>query len=324
MIATIPTQFNSTRFVPHDRLLTEFALQKEQELARNAGKAEIFGKLLQNLPDIVPSTMQLDDRHIRIGIEADLTKDAKKQLDAVLKGLHPWRKGPFNVFGTQIDCEWRSDLKWDRVKDRIEPLQDRKILDIGSSNGYYLFRMAPAAPRFAIGLEPYLTFYYQFRMLQHYIRLPYVHCLPVRFDEFPVLEGFFDTVFCMGILYHSRAPLDMLGRIRMTLVKNGELVLETLIIEGDEDKVLCPYPRYAKMHNAYFLPTVRCLTSWLLRAGFQDVRCIDVTPTTNEEQCKTAWMTFESLSDFLDPADPSLTIEGYPAPVRAILLARSR
>jgi len=324
MIATIPTQFNSTRFEPHDRRLTEFSLQKEQELAKNGGKAKIFGKLLQDLPDIIPSAMQLDDRHVRIGIEADLTKDAKKKLDAVLKGLHPWRKGPFNVFGTQIDCEWRSDLKWDRVKDRIEPLHNRKILDIGSSNGYYLFRMAPAAPRCAIGLEPYLTFYYQFQALQHYIRAPHVHCLPVRFDEFPVLEGFFDTVFCMGILYHSRAPLDLLVRIRQNLAQGGELVLETLTIEGEEETALCPYPRYAKMHNAYFLPTVPCLTGWLRRAGFTDIRCVDVTRTTVQEQHKTAWMTFESLSDFLDPDDPNRTIEGYPAPVRAILLAKPK
>ena len=271
-----------------------------------------------------PSETDLNAGLIRIGVENDLADDEKKQLKAILKGLHPWRKGPFTVFGTHIDCEWRSDLKWNRVKNSIAPLHNRKILDIGSSNGYYLFRMSPAAPRFAIGLEPYLTFYYQFQALQRYIHAPRIHCLPVRFDEFPVLESFFDTIFCMGILYHSRAPLDMLGRIRKYLAADGELVLETLIIEGDEDTVLCPYPRYAKMHNAYFLPTVRCLTGWLLRAGFEDIRCVDVTRTTEKEQRKTDWMTFESLADFLDPDDPTQTIEGYPAPVRAILLAKPK
>ncbi|MCP3955309.1 MAG: tRNA 5-methoxyuridine(34)/uridine 5-oxyacetic acid(34) synthase CmoB, partial [Desulfobacterales bacterium] len=151
-----------------------------------------------------------------------------------------------------------------------------------------------------------------------------IYSLPVRFDEFPVLDGFFDTVFCMGILYHSRAPLDMLGRIRRQLARDGELVLETLIMEGDADTTLCPYPRYAKMHNAYFLPTVSCLENWLRRAGFTDIRCVDVTRTTPAEQRKTDWMTFESLTDFLDPDDPTRTIEGYPAPVRAIMLARPK
>jgi tRNA (mo5U34)-methyltransferase len=34
-------------------------------------------------------------------------------------------------------------------------------------------------------------------------------------------------------------------------------------------------------------------------------------------------MVFESLSDFLDPKDKNKTIEGYPAPKRAIFLAES-
>jgi tRNA (mo5U34)-methyltransferase len=126
----------------------------------------------------------------------------------------------------------------------------------------------------------------------------------------------------MGILYHSRAPLDMLSRIRRYLAREGQLVLETLVVEDKDDRVLCPYPRYAKMHNAYFLPSIPCLTGWLRRTGFTDIRCVDVSRTTPEEQRQTDWMTFESLTEFLDPEDPRRTIEGYPAPVRAILLAR--
>ena len=254
----------------------------------------------------------------------DLSGNDKKNLIAILKGLHPWRKGPFSVFGTEIDCEWRSDLKWDRVKDRIVPLENRKVLDIGSSSGYYLFRMADRDPKLAIGLEPYLTFYFQFQALQHFLRAPRVYCLPIRFDDFPVLEGYFDTILCMGILYHNRSPLDMLVRIRRQLSNTGELVLETLIVEAEDDTVLCPYPTYAKMNNAYFLPTVRCLVGWLQRAGFTNIRCVDVTTTTPAEQRKTEWMTFESLSDYLDPEDPTRTIEGYPAPVRAILFAKPK
>jgi tRNA (mo5U34)-methyltransferase len=33
-------------------------------------------------------------------------------------------------------------------------------------------------------------------------------------------------------------------------------------------------------------------------------------------------MTSESLAEFLDPNDPGKTIEGYPAPLRAVLVAR--
>lgn len=318
------TLFTEDAFAPHGPVLTELVRRVENRLAKDRGKAKTFRELLRKLPEAVPSGWDLDDRYVRIGNADDLRTGDKKQLEVILKGLHPWRKGPFDIFGRRVDCEWRSDLKWDRVKDRIQPLHSRRVLDIGSSSGYYMFRMLPAAPRLVIGLEPYLTFYYQFQLLRQFIQAQQVYCLPIRFDEFPVLAGFFDTIFCMGILYHSRAPLDMLARIRQQLTGEGELVLETLIIEGREDTALCPYPRYAKMNNAYFLPTVRCLEGWLKRAGFTNIRCVDVTRTTPGEQRQTDWMTFESLTDFLDSEDPTRTVEGYPAPVRAILLARPK
>jgi len=317
-------QFDTELFAPYREPLSALARQCDRALSAANGKAATYQQLLMHLPAARPADLDLAADQVRIGSKADLNVAERKDLVTILKGLHTWRKGPFDVFGTSIDCEWRSDLKWERVQDRIMPLADRKILDIGSSSGYYLFRMVSAKPRVVIGLEPYQTFYYQYQVLQHFIRAPQVCCLPIRFDEFPVMEGYFDTIFCMGILYHSRAPLDMLVRIRRQLREAGELVLETLIIEGEADTVLCPYPRYAKMNNAYFLPTVRCLENWLQRAGFTNIRCVDVTPTTAEEQRKTEWMTFESLSDFLDPDDPTRTIEGYPAPVRAILIAKPK
>jgi len=317
-------QFDTEAFQPFRDQLVALARQCESELVGDTGKTATYRQLLKGLPDARPVDMDLAAHRIRVGSKADLAGDEHGRLIAILKGLHPWRKGPFALFGTEIDCEWRSDLKWDRVKDSLAPLKDRKILDIGSSSGYYLFRMASDNPKLALGLEPYVTFYYQFLLLQHFIRAPEIFSLPARFDDFPVLNGFFDTVFCMGILYHSRTPLDMLVQIRKQLAKTGELVLETLIIAGGADKVLCPYPRYAKMNNAHFLPTVPFLEGWLQRSGFTEIRCVDVTPTTPEEQRKTEWMTFESLSDYLDPKDPSRTIEGYPAPIRAILLAKPK
>jgi tRNA (mo5U34)-methyltransferase len=52
-----------------------------------------------------------------------------------------------------------------------------------------------------------------------------------------------------------------------------------------------------------------------------DVRIADVSVTSIEEQRRTEWMITESLEQFLDPADHSKTIEGYPAPMRAVLIA---
>ena len=93
------------------------------------------------------------------------------------------------------------------------------------------------------------------------------------------------------------------------------------MVDGDENTVLVPMDRYAKMKNVYFIPSVSALIHWLQKTGFKNVRCVDVAVTSLEEQRKTDWLENESLIDFLDPADHSKTIEGYPAPKRAVILA---
>jgi tRNA (mo5U34)-methyltransferase len=75
------------------------------------------------------------------------------------------------------------------------------------------------------------------------------------------------------------------------------------------------------MKNIWSIPSVKTLESWLRQTGFNKVRCIDVTVTSIEEQRVTDWMQYQSLVDYLDPDDHSKTIEGYPAPRRAIVLA---
>lgn len=124
----------------------------------------------------------------------------------------------------------------------------------------------------------------------------------------------------MGVLYHRRSPIDHLLALHGALRPGGQLLLETLVVDN-EDKILVPAGRYAKMRNVWFLPSPDLLAVWLRRAGFRDVATVDVTATTVEEQRQTSWMQFESLADFLDPADNSLTCEGYPAPKRAIVTA---
>jgi tRNA (mo5U34)-methyltransferase len=100
-------------------------------------------------------------------------------------------------------------------------------------------------------------------------------------------------------------------------------VLETLVIEGAEGEVLVPEGRYAAMGNVWFLPTCATLASWLKKVGFKQVQCVDVSITSTGEQRSTEWMTFHSLEQFLDPNDCSKTIEGYPAPRRAIFTANA-
>ncbi|PLX94868.1 MAG: tRNA 5-methoxyuridine(34)/uridine 5-oxyacetic acid(34) synthase CmoB [Desulfuromonas sp.] len=301
--------------------LAELLRAKQEYIEQIDAKGKRYLGVMERLFDATPSAINCNLDAVTIGRAEDLTPEQREQLPALLHELDPWRKGPFNLFGIEIDSEWVSALKWNRVRPHIAPLTDRKVLDIGCSNGYYLYRMLAHRPQLLLGVEPYLTFYFQHLLLQHFAAIPNLFCLPVTFEELPPLENYFDTVFSMGVLYHRRSPLDTLVEMQRYLRRGGELVLETLVIEGEEDLCLCPQKRYAKMNNVFFLPTAPCLSNWLQRSGFTKVRCIDVTRTTSDEQRETEWIQTESLEDFLDPVDRSRTVEGYPAPQRAIFVA---
>ena len=244
------------------------------------------------------------------------------ELETALRGLHPWRKGPYSLFGVNIDTEWRSDFKWDRLAHAIDSLEGRRVLDVGCGSGYHCWRMKGAGAAEVIGIDPTPLFVLQFKAIQHYLNIETVHVLPLTLEQLPPKLKAFDTTFSMGVLYHRRSPIDHLTDLRDTLVSGGQLVLETLVVEGDEDAVFVPPDRYARMGNVWFLPSPSALMKWMCKVGFIDVTLIDVTQTTVAEQRSTDWMTFYSLSNFLDSADHNKTVEGHPAPMRAIVTAR--
>ena len=113
-------------------------------------------------------------------------------------------------------------------------------------------------------------------------------------------------------------------RLRSWLRPGGRLVLESLVLPaGREDQLLHPAGRYARMRNVWAVPGTARLAGWLEEAGYGRVELLDVTATGVAEQRSTPWMRFESLEQALDPADPARTIEGHPAPLRALFLATS-
>ncbi len=279
-------------------------------------------KALGQLPSVIPSTINLANDRIQIGSDEDLNAQQHQALEQTLREFHPWRKGPFELFGLHIDTEWRSDWKWARLANEISSLQGKRVLDIGSSNGYYGLRMIGAGAGMVLGIDPTMVYVMQHLALMRYLPDIPLWVLPLRLEQLPATAAAFDTVFSMGVLYHLRDPIGHLDDMRKRLRTGGELVLETLVVEGDEHTVLVPEGRYARMRNVWFLPSTAMLTCWLQRCGFNQVGVVDVSDTTVDEQHSTDWMRFESLAACLDENDPSLTVEGYPAPKRAVITAQ--
>ena len=245
-----------------------------------------------------------------------------KSLIETLQKLIPWRKGPFMINDLVLESEWDGDMKWQRIKKHIKPLKNKRVLDVGAGNGYFTLRMAMEGSKRALGIEPFLLFNYQFRAIKSMIESPLnALLLPVKLEDMPK-KPIFDTVFSMGVLYHQRDHMAHLSQLQEMMAPNAELVLETLVVEKPEDYILVPNGRYAQMRNVYSIPSIKTLKSWLNDANFNNIRVVDINKTTTKEQRKTPWISENgaSLKDFLNPLDDSITIEGYPAPTRAIVI----
>ncbi|WP_340676380.1 tRNA 5-methoxyuridine(34)/uridine 5-oxyacetic acid(34) synthase CmoB [Paraperlucidibaca sp.] len=297
------------------------ALTRQRLLERPHGDQKRWLEAWSQLPELTNVSSQLNQDVVTVVDTQSLSADQRAALSVGLNGLKPWRKGPFQFFDTHIDTEWHSDWKWQRVAPHLSDLSGRTVLDVGCGSGYHCWRMAGAGARFVLGIDPTVLFLIQYLSVKRYMPTTPVWFAPLRLEQLPTEAALFDTVFSMGILYHRRSPLDHLLELFGLLRPGGELVLETLVIEGDEQAVLVPHDRYAMMRNVYFLPSTKMLEIWLARCGFTDIRTVDVCVTSVEEQRSTEWMPFQSLPDFLDPQDASKTIEGYTAPRRATLIA---
>lgn len=283
------------------------------------GHFKNWDRSVEYLPALTPETLDL--LHSVTADSSHLSARQREGIEKLLRNLMPWRKGPYSLYGVNIDTEWRSDWKWERVLPHISSLAGRTVLDVGCGSGYHMWRMLGAGANLVVGIDPMQLFLCQFEAVRKLLGNDQrAHLLPLGIEQLPELKAF-DTVFSMGVLYHRRSPLDHLFQLKNQLVSGGELVLETLVVEGDDLQVLVPGERYAQMRNVYFIPSTGALKNWLEKCGFVDVRIADYSVTSTDEQRRTSWMTSESLAEFLDPNDPTKTVEGYPAPLRAVLVA---
>ncbi len=276
-------------------------------------------KVLDALPE--PESALVDLSLSAPKSEFNQSEEEHLELRENLQGLHPWRKGPFDLGGVKIDTEWRSDFKWDRIEPHLHSLRDRQVLDVGSGNGYFCWRMAGAGASLALGVEPSLLFNLQFDACRKMLGQRAAHLLPLGIEAVPRDLYCFDTVLSMGVLYHRRDPLDHLKHLQQCLRPDGQLLLETLVVPGDVSTVLVPEGRYARMRNVWFLPSADALCRWLKRLGYREVTCLDINKTTVEEQRSTQWMRFESLPQCLQSDNTEFTVEALPAPRRAIISA---
>jgi len=275
-------------------------------------------ELIKNLPTLNESKITYGDA---IKIEASINKEEREQILKCAEKLKPWRKGPFDLLGIFIDTEWQSFIKYNLLAPHLN-LKDKVVADVGCNNGYYMFRMLKEGPKRVIGFDPSALTYMQFLFLNHFIKSDIVEYELLGIEHIEFYNHKFDVIFCLGVLYHRSDPVSSLKSLYKAMNPGGELIVDTIIIEGLDDVCLFPKERYAGMKNVYFFPTLPALKNWLIRAGFDDIEVIAIKPTDFEEQRVTEWIDSQSLNNFLQNDDVSKTVEGYPAPIRAYVKAR--
>lgn len=255
-------------------------------------------------------------------IEGEFSQEDIALIEKNAKSLIPWRKGPFNLGGLEIDSEWQSNKKYNLLRPYFN-LEDKIVADVGCNNGYYMFRMLEDKPKRVVGFDPSALFKTQFEFINTFIKSDIKYEL-MGVEHLEHYEHKFDFIFMLGVLYHRSDPVTTLKSLNRALNKNGEIIVDSFMIDGENEVALSPHDRYSLIPNIYFIPTVNCFKNWLNRAGFKDIEVLEITQTDSEEQRATPWSFEVSLSEMLDPNDPTKTIEGYPAPKRVYLKAKKK
>ena len=296
-------------------------LQNKKNDCRTWKNVEPWYTQLKEACKIEKSNLDIDyGDWFSVGKKEDLTQEEYELIIQTAKKLIPWKKGPFKVFDLEIDSEWQSNIKYNLIRPFFN-LKDKVVADIGRNNGYYMFRMLEDKPKRLVGFDPSPLTLHQFEFINHFVKSDIVYEM-LGVEHLEYYNHKFDFIFMLGVLYHRPDPVGTLKSLARGLNSKGEILIDTFMIDGEEELCLTPNKRYSKIPNIYFIPTIPALKNWLERAGFEDIEVLATTVTTSEEQRKTLWSFDQSLEDFLAPNDKTKTVEGYPAPKRVYVKAR--
>ncbi|WP_419777879.1 tRNA 5-methoxyuridine(34)/uridine 5-oxyacetic acid(34) synthase CmoB [Malaciobacter marinus] len=298
-------------------------LKKERQKCLEWKNVKPWYEQLKQIYSIKKDNINIENSDwFSVGKKEDLTKEEFELIEKTAKTLIPWRKGPFKIFGLEIDSEWQSNIKYNLIRPHFN-LKDKVVADIGCNNGYYMFRMLEDKPKRLIGFDPSALTMLQFDFINHFAKTNIIY-EKLGVEHLELYNHKFDFIFMLGVLYHRADPVGCLKSLAKGLNKNGEVLIDTFMIDGEQEVALTPNKRYSKIPNIYFIPTISALKNWLSRAGFENIEILAVTKTTKEEQRKTQWSFDQSLEDFLDKDDKNKTVEGYPAPKRVYVKARKK
>ncbi len=276
-------------------------------------------RLVKDLFADVNWSVDLQAEAIRIHSELPISLEQHSALEQAVSSMISWRQGPYKLFDYDLNSEWLSNIKWERLKAILPDLTGKTVADVGCSNGYFMFKLLTLNPALVCGFDPFKNCHYQHQLLAHFIRDPRLRYITQGVEDLPQFPEAFDLILMMGVLYHRREPVQSINNLYQALKPDGKVLLETMVLPGEQlEPILIP-DRYSKMKNIYHLTTIPGLVRWTQQAGFSKHRLLSISQTSLEEQRVSPLAPYESLAEFLDPKDSDFTVEGLPAPRRILL-----
>ena len=177
--------------------------------------------LKESISQIKTDFLENSSPRVKIGRAGELDAPQAKLLQSLCEHLIPWRKGPYDVFGISIDAEWDSSIKWSRLKPHLN-VRGKKVCDIGSNNGYFMWKLLEESPDLVVGLEPVTKHWACFEIFKGFLNKSVPAFMePMGVEYLSLYPKFFDTILCLGIYYHRRDPLVMLKEIFDALARGG-------------------------------------------------------------------------------------------------------
>ena len=163
-----------------------------------------------------------------------------------------------------------------RLLDLPKSLAGKRVLDIGTRDGYFAFECERrGADVTAVDYLPAAKtgFSIAARLLGSRVR--YLQANIYRLDQEQL--GTFDMVLMLGLLYHLRDPLGALDVVRDVCA--GELLFETHVSDDELARLgpafndhplmqFLPGESYNNDPTNFWAPNTRCVTAMLEEAGF--------------------------------------------------------
>jgi len=157
--------------------------------------------------------------------------------------------------------------RWEALDPHIpQNMEGMHVLDVGSADGYFSIEFAKRGAS-VVANDSWSKMTDRIDFLAKIMNLPITTI--VGSAEELVIDGKYDCLFNLGLLYHSRHPLLLLENLYK--VDCDQMYLETTISQGEGSYMHFKPPQQGVHHIPKWFPTEQCVLDMLDFVGYKDV-----------------------------------------------------